>query len=354
MMYDFFNRHLNLGVDQIVERDIQPLTVEEATVFNDQHPAPAKDEATEMRLLTALDDDLAAKISDLTPKDRASLGEYRRVVGGGWEIMIGRGLPDSAKVDAVHVSDSENGSLRISSGRLRHDEVGEEVPFTTVTKADSSGKDVVIWVSGNGRSSLFDDNHNPAAPVSTLLDAGCSVTGIDLLYTGDFLQDGKPLTETRTVQNPREFLGYTLGYNHSLFAQRVHDVMKAIAWHRKGSSARRIHVIGIEGAAAIAAAAVALSSQAVSSLGVDLDGFRFESITSIRDVNLIPGGVRYGDVAGLLALCSPASLAVARDQLASVTQAAYSSAKGTAVELTATDSASAAKALANWTVRQIS
>ena len=52
---------LNLGHDQIVERDITPLTIEEATVFNDQHPAPVKDEETEKSILLALDKDLSEK-----------------------------------------------------------------------------------------------------------------------------------------------------------------------------------------------------------------------------------------------------------------------------------------------------
>ena len=39
-------------------------------------------------------------------------------------------------------------------------------------------------------------------------------------------------------------------------------------------------------------------------------GFRFGDITEIRDVNLLPGAVRYGDVPALLALCAPTPLTI--------------------------------------------
>ena len=39
-------------------------------------------------------------------------------------------------------------------------------------------------------------------------------------------------------------------------------------------------------------------------------GFRFGDITEIRDVNLLPGAVKYGDVPALLALCAPTPLTI--------------------------------------------
>ena len=39
-------------------------------------------------------------------------------------------------------------------------------------------------------------------------------------------------------------------------------------------------------------------------------GFRFGDITEIRDVNLLVGAVKYGDVPALLALCAPTPLTI--------------------------------------------
>jgi hypothetical protein len=86
----------------------------------------------------------------------------------------------------------------------------------------------------------------------------------------------------------------------------------------------KIHVVGVNGAGAIVAAACALSGDAVSSVAVDTAGFRFGKITEIRDVNLLPGAVKYGDVPALLALCAPTKLAVAGETAESTPVAAAS------------------------------
>ena len=62
------------------------------------------------------------------------------------------------------------------------------------------------------------------------MDSGATLAGVDLLYQGEFLADGQPVTTTRRVANTREFAGFTLGYNHPLFSQRVHDILTLVAF----------------------------------------------------------------------------------------------------------------------------
>ena len=66
---------------------------------------------------------------------------------------------------------------------------------------------------------------NLCAAVKQLIAAGKSVVGVDLIYQGEFLKDGKPLDKARAVENKREAAAYTFGYNPTAFAQRVHDVL---------------------------------------------------------------------------------------------------------------------------------
>ncbi|MBC7968484.1 MAG: hypothetical protein H7Z17_21470 [Fuerstia sp.] len=79
-----------------------------------------------------------------------------------------------------------------------------------------------------------------------------------------------------------------------------------------------VHVVGVNGAGVIAAAAGAVAGNAVSSIAVDTGGFRFESITEIRDINLLPGAVKYGDTPAILALCAPTKIAIAGETADSV------------------------------------
>jgi hypothetical protein len=73
-----------------------------------------------------------------------------------------------------------------------------------------------------------------------------------------------------------------------------------------------------------------VADTAVSSLRADTAGFRFASITKIRDVNLLPGAVKYGDVPALLALCASVPATVAGETAESVPAAvtAYRTAGG--------------------------
>ena len=89
---------------------------------------------------------------------------------------------------------------------------------------------VVIWLSDEGKSGLFDADGPPKADVKRLLDAGSVVLAVDLFLLGEFNATDTGRAKNRPVKNPREFAGYKYGYNHALLAQRAHDVLNVIAF----------------------------------------------------------------------------------------------------------------------------
>ena len=216
-------------------------------------------------------------------------------------------------------------------------------------------KQVVLWFDLKGKNQLFAADGQPNKQISRLLSAGFAVGSSDLYLTGDFTDDHEPVTQMPVVKNPREFAGFTLGYNHPLFAQRVHDVLKCIPsakYHEQISS--KVHIVGVNGAGIIAAAACALAGNLVSSVAVDTEGFRFESITEIRDVNLLPGAVKYGDVPAILALCSPTKIGLVGETANSVglmnsMNSAYAVSAGSAELLMKSDDDSA---IVDWLLKQ--
>jgi hypothetical protein len=142
-----------------------------------------------------------------------------------------------------------------------------------------------------------------------VLAGGSAVLALDLLYQGEFLADGKLPTALRRVDNPREFAGYTWGYNHTLFAQRAHDLLTAISFCRTyGDGPTQVQLLALGQCGAWAAAALAQSQGAVSRAAIDTAGFRFARLRSASDVNFMPGGAKYGDLPGMLALAAPAEL----------------------------------------------
>jgi dienelactone hydrolase len=308
MMFAFMRQALEGKTEAVEERDYEPLTVEETTVWNDAHPRPPGGEEAELKILRSFAEEFDAQLAALTPKDAATLAEYRRVIGGGWDVLIGRNLKTAGVVETENTSETQKSGYREFTVRVRNTTHQEECP-AVILLPDAWNRRLVIWLTEAGKAGLFDAGGNPVPGVAKLVQAGYAVGGLDLLYQGEFLADGKPLAEARRVNNPREFLGYTLGYNHPLFSQRVHDVLSMIVAARSHQTPpNAIGLVGLGKAGVIAAAAAVQAGDAVHRLAVHTGGFRFGAITEIRDPMLLPGAVRYGDVSGLLALRAPQPL----------------------------------------------
>ncbi len=312
-MYAFFNKHLHLGFDEIVERDYQPLTKTEAGVWDAEHPLPASGPEAELKILRDFDADSRKQMTALVPANASSLAEYRRVVGGGWNVLIGRGVPVKHSVTDLSLGEDDQLGYIEHRSLLRHRQQGEEVPALLLLPYNWK-RELVIWLTESGKSGLLQPDGEPIPEVAQLLAADFGVCGLDLLYQGEYLKDGESLADTKRLDSPREFLGYTAGYNHPLFSQRVHDILSMIAFCRDHESEPNVHLIGFGPAALWAAAAAAQAGSAVKKVAVGTNGYRFASITDIRDPMLLPGAVKYGDVPGLLSLCAPQSLWVSGEK----------------------------------------
>jgi hypothetical protein len=150
------------------------------------------------------------------------------------------------------------------------------------------------------------------------------VVGADLLFQGEFLAEGTTLQRTRQVENPREAAAYTFGYNATLFAQRTHDVLTLIAFAKQRINAP-VDLIGLEGAGPWAAAARAEAGNVIARAAIDTGGFRFGEVPEIHHPSFLPGGAKYGDVMGMLAVAAPGELWVAGEdaQTSQLVAAAY-------------------------------
>jgi dienelactone hydrolase len=113
------------------------------------------------------------------------------------------------------------------------------------------------------------------------------------------LNDDESLKETAIVPNPRQVAAYTHGYNHSYFANRVRDLYGIInKSHKEG---KKVIIKAEKGKEALALAAAVISpTGSVQEIILEDDSFRFADIQSYRDINFVPGAVKYGDVPGLI------------------------------------------------------
>ena len=285
LMYNLFNKELGLGhKEAIVEKDFKRLTSDEHMVWDPKHPEPKGGDAFEKKLMRQLADESDYQLAALSPEKRQA------TVKGAWSTMIGQGLPNSADVS-------------VKDNMLHQKSTGSELPIAELTPKKANGT-TVIWIDGNGKNGLFKANGKPISKAKILADRGCRVITADLFQQGEFLTDGKAITETAMVKNPRESAAYTHGYNHSVFARRTQDILSLIAYAKNSAKDNKVLLVGTNGAGPLVAAACALAGDTVDKALIVSDGFRFENITSYRDPNFIPGAVKYGDLPGLLNLAS--------------------------------------------------
>jgi hypothetical protein len=245
-------------------------------------------------LLRWLHDDAQKQLAE------ASKSPAREIVGDALEVVIGRTLADAGDVEWEMTQKTDRGSWFEMSGLLHNKTYGEHLPAVFCYPKQWNGT-TTVWLANDGKAVLYNADGSLKPQAKKFVDAGGTVVGVDLFCQGEFLADGEPFTKTPRVKNTREAAAYTLGYNHAVFAQRVHDVLstvKFIKTHERPS--KQIQLAGFEEAAPVAAMAAALSGNSVDRVAIDLKGFRFGEVLDIRSPSFLPGGAKYADLPGVM------------------------------------------------------
>jgi dienelactone hydrolase len=315
-MYHWLNKHLKLGLEEpIIEEDFRPLSVAEMTVWDEKHPAPPSGPEFEASLCRSMADAAQRQIDAIAPKDETSLQEYRRIVGGAVEVMVGRGLPESTALTVADAQSEDFESWHMTKFLLKFPAQGEELPVLRLDPKNWNHR-VAIWIDRLGKNGLFTSTGSLRPSVQKLLENGYVVLGADLFGQGEFTQDGTPLTKTRIWERPNNpithYAGLTFGYNSPAFVQRVHDILSLVSFARsKEVAASHVDVLGLNGAGPWVAMARAVAQKAIDNAAIDTAGFRFANIASIDHPDFLPGGAKYDDLPGLLALSAPSPLWIA-------------------------------------------
>jgi len=314
-MYAFFNKYLKLGLggERLQERDFTVSKPEELTVWDGQHPMPSGDqvgEAHEASVVQWFKEDSAGQMAPvLSPKTKEDVARQCEVLGGAWQTLLSCKLPGTGESTFALGTKEDKGDYLLMRGATT---CGPNQVAGTFVYPKQWNNTSVLWLSLKGEASILDANGDLTAAARKVLAEGCSIACPTLYLQGatknpDVYDDGK-----RKMDSFNGYAGYHYGYNPSLFAERVHDALAMIAMirdHPKHHSQRMV-VVGVEGAGPIAAAAASFAPSSISKLVADTGGFRFGKLTSVWDINFIPGAAKYGDLAGILALCSATSTVV--------------------------------------------
>lgn len=333
MMYAWFNQHLNLGLNEpIEERDFNPVPPAELRVYDAEHPVPA-DAADAAGIKEYLTKNNEEQFAALIPKDAAGVPKYRAVVGAAARVMLDRGLPGADEVtDASPLVQAEEQGYRLYRLSVTRRGASEQIPVVGMVPSAGFNGTAVVWFDGAGKKHLFDDDGKPSAAVQQLFAKGLAVISADVFQTGEFLADDTQPAPAPQVE--KNFAGYTFGYNRPLLSQRVHDVLTVLAAVKRYPDFTSIKLVGTGDAGLWTLLARPFAGSNVQSCAADLKGFGFGSVTAFDDPRMLPGGLRYGGVGGLIAWGAPSALTVygtegtPEGELKALS-AVYSAAKGT-------------------------
>jgi hypothetical protein len=108
----------------------------------------------------------------------------------------------------------------------------------------------------------------------------------------------------------KKYAGYTFGYNRPLLANRIHDILTAVAFVRRHEKTKSVHLLGLEKAGPWVLLARSLCGNAVARTAADFDQFRFENVQDVHDEMMLPGALKYGGLPALAAMAAPGDLFV--------------------------------------------
>ncbi|MBV9123181.1 MAG: hypothetical protein JO112_07480, partial [Planctomycetes bacterium] len=259
-------------------------------------PADALGAEALRRNLTEMSD---RQMGALFPRDARSLEKFRRVVGTALRVMIDDRLPGPDDVDARVVSQAEQDHLHWEKMLLGRKGKGEQIPAVLLTPENPNGT-VVVWVHPDGKRSLWHQGRL-AEGAQVLLRKGVSILAVDVLLTGEF--QGAP----RPAVDP-QYAGFTFGYNRPLLANRVHDILTAVAYARSRAGTKQIDLVGLDKAGPWVVLARGLCGSEVARTMADVDRVRFDNVHRTDDEMLLPGALKYGGLPAFAALAAPGDL----------------------------------------------
>ena len=185
VMYQWFNKHLKLGLPEpVVEEDYRRLSPAEMRSGTPtiRGPPAATISSASGRWMTA---DSQKQMEALIPADAEGLKKFRRIVGGAWDVLIGRGVP--ARVEMVP-GIAAGGSGYRSVGTFQNIAENERTSYDQLQPRTPDGR-VVICVAKDRVGLLSLHDRNKKRMLLKHVETGATFVHVDLFGQTDKLGD---------------------------------------------------------------------------------------------------------------------------------------------------------------------
>lgn len=306
MMYAWMQKHLHLPMATIEEKPIQPLSREEMSVFDKEHPRPANT-ASASDIRRYWNQVAQQQWTEHWPSNPGASQQFRHLVTTAVRAMTGEGglVPSESKVTVIGVEVGPD--YRFERWLLNRQEPAlafqpAVVPAGFYVPPTWDGKRCVIWLEETGHAAVRSNNGKIQPAIQALLVGGVGVLVPDLYLMGEHRVAGK---SSAPLPVDDKYSGFTFGYNRSVLANRVHDVVTAVDGIRRRHPSCSVSLVGLDAVGPVSVLARLVIEPAISKAAVDLNNFSFTKITDANDPMMIPGGLRYGDLVGFASAHAP-------------------------------------------------
>ena len=315
-VYAFFGKWMldNGSGDRLSDRPVEPEPPDSMrAVTDDNRP---EDWVDEEGLTDVWIDRARKQLKKMKPNDARSLRRFRQVMSAGFRSIIGSPGATDDDLVATPLGMHRTGTCTVQPGFIGWRSVGDRVPFTEFRPPDPP-RGAVLVVHPEGAPALTQDNgRDPGPLVQHLLGKGLLVLAADVFLTGR--ADGKPADGEPADGEPADGKpadrepasgehAYFSTYNRTATANRVQDILTAVAWLRRTGGVASVSLIGIGAAGPWCLLACGLSPH-VDRAVIDADRFETDSDEAYESRLFIPVLRRLGGLSAAAALATPAEL----------------------------------------------
>jgi hypothetical protein len=294
MFYDWFNKYFELGLKSpIKEQAFSPMSAKELSVFDADHPRP-KDWLPAERLQETMTAASDAQLLALKKSDPAGFEKLQREA---LSAICATSFPEPGTTKATQINFVQEDGYRIWKGTQTRKGSGDELPtIAIVPPAEKLSGVAVVWADSKGKAALFANDGKLIPAVQKLVDSGAAVVAADVFLTGEWNLPGKPTAIPMVPQKHHKdvpFLGYWLGYNRSIPAQRAHDLLSVIGHLKQRKDVKEVWLIGNGDAGPWATLAAVIAGDQLAKVAVSAANYDFRTVASPEDPMLLPGGLKY-------------------------------------------------------------
>lgn len=219
------------------------------------------------------------QITALHPRDAASLDHAQATFRERLRYSLLADLPAADDIIAEQLEELPNGETFVIGRR----DAGDRIPAVVLNpkKADPAASPVLL-IHPEGTAWALSSGESRGTLVRDLLERGVTVAAIDAFQTGR-------AKASRNLEAAGRNAGrYFTTFNRTDSANRVQDILTAIAWLRGRTSAAEIQLVGMGEAGVWTYFARALAGDGVR-LTADLNQFGADSDAAIEQHFFVPG-----------------------------------------------------------------